>query len=607
MGNNISLQKEPEDQETVQGTSYVQVSSEPPGVLQNGHVEIQPVQTDPSANGDAVDARVSVVQDNVAVSSQKTMEISSVSEATGNNLGNEAKTAPPAAKSRFAFAFSRPVPGRTGEQATNSSVESATLDVSSEAPQANKASTERVGLPATAVPEDAQDKNLSQVPLTEIELTAPAKAEDATLPKPKELTLFDRLFRVEKGKDKSKAQEQSQVEEQVEQPVIVVTAEDTAGLQSTPDHVLQRKDVIDECKQSALQQDSAGVNSQASENLAQEEVKPESVKTVSGTDNSVMSFFKTLVSPSKADSKADSEDKGSQTGQGGQLSEKTAADALVKSSKKKKPDSPRLGHSTFSKLFRHKAKKDAQQTANTKSTENLDTTTVVKSETSIPPSQEIPTTKQNTKAPEPVTQQPATAAVVITNETPKEITKERSSSTPTPLSKFFWKKTPTDDIEVINTERIEASPEVPAKEETKTPEAAETKSKVDEKPTKTNLRKFFKLTLDFTDRPFTQAENKEPVGEKTQESSTEKLSMQKGNPQETSRNQREDQQNSREQETAETNSLQNGGDAAKESTPKRAEKRQSLGGFFKGLSPKRMLDAEVQTDPVSIVSVVKPK
>uniref|UniRef100_A0A8D2Q502 Breast carcinoma-amplified sequence 1 n=1 Tax=Varanus komodoensis TaxID=61221 RepID=A0A8D2Q502_VARKO len=356
-----------------------------------------------------VDARVSVVQDNVAVSSQKTMEISSVSEATGNNLGNEAKTAPPAAKSRFAFAFSRPVPGRTGEQATNSSVESATLDVSSEAPQANKASTERVGLPATAVPEDAQDKNLSQVPLTEIELTAPAKAEDATLPKPKELTLFDRLFRVEKGKDKSKAQEQSQVEEQVEQPVIVVTAEDTAGLQSTPDHVLQRK-----------------------------------------------------------------------------------------------------------------------------STENLDTTTVVKSETSIPPSQEIPTTKQNTKAPEPVTQQPATAAVVITNETPKEITKERSSSTPTPLSKFFWKKV-------------------------------------------------------HEDRPFTQAENKEPVGEKTQESSTEKLSMQKGNPQETSRNQREDQQNSREQETAETNSLQNGGDAAKESTPKRAEKRQSLGGFFKGLVLKRML------------------
>lgn len=41
---------------------------------------------------------------------------------------------------------------------------------------------------------------------------------------------------------------------------------------------------------------------------------------------------------------------------------------------------------------------------------------------------------------------------------------------------------------------------------------------------------------------------------------------------------------------------------------KRPEKRrQSLGGFFKGLGPKRMLDAQVQTDPVSIGPVVKSK
>ncbi|KAK7814193.1 hypothetical protein U0070_000509, partial [Myodes glareolus] len=51
----------------------------------------------------------------------------------------------------------------------------------------------------------------------------------------------------------------------------------------------------------------------------------------------------------------------------------------------------------------------------------------------------------------------------------------------------------------------------------------------------------------------------------------------------------------------EASALQNG-----EQTQKKSEKRrQSLGGFLKGLGPKRMLDAQVQTDPVSIGPVGK--
>nr|XP_034979066.1 breast carcinoma-amplified sequence 1 isoform X2 [Zootoca vivipara] len=609
MGNTMSMQREPEDDEPVYITAYSKVSSEPPDNFKNGPVTIPTVHTVPSANGDAVDARVSVVQDNVAVSSQKTMELSSSSEASGNNIGKEAKAAPPAAKSRFVFAFSRPVPGRTEEKAANASAGSAQLDVSSEAPQANKALSENVDLPAAAATEDASDKNLREESLSEIELTAPGKAEeeDVALSKPKELSFFDRLFKVERVKDKIKAQDQSQGEVKEENPGVIITAEGTAGLQSTPENVLQGKDVIDECNQNTLQPDSAGGNCLAAEDLAQGDVKPEKVKTAAGTDynNSdsvIMSFFKTLVSPSKADSKGDTEDKGSQTGLGGQLSEKTAADSHVKGTKKKKPDSPRLGHSTFSKLFRHKAKKDPQQAENTKIVEQPVITATVTSETNVTPPQESPATKQNTRAPDPPVPQPATATVVVTNETPKEIiiTKERSSSTPTPLSKFFRKKTPTDDIEVINTERIEASPQSPAKVESRSQEVAEVKSKGDEKPSKTkDLRKLFKLTLDFKDRPLTQAENREPVAERSQESSTEN---QQGNKQEA-----KDQPDSTEQQTAETDSLQNGGEAAKENTPKRIEKRQSFGGFFKGLSPKRMSDAEVQTDPVSIVPFVKPK
>lgn len=58
-------------------------------------------------------------------------------------------------------------------------------------------------------------------------------------------------------------------------------------------------------------------------------------------------------------------------------------------------------------------------------------------------------------------------------------------------------QTPTDDIEVIHTERVEAPPETPPKDDSKSQEAAEVKSKGNEKPSKTNLRKFFKLVRTF--------------------------------------------------------------------------------------------------------------
>ncbi|XP_034288921.1 breast carcinoma-amplified sequence 1 isoform X2 [Pantherophis guttatus] len=579
MGNTQFTPKDPEDQEPATKATYSQVSSEPPDSLKNGPVIIQPVQTELSANSDTVDARVTVGLDNAAVSSQKTMEISSNSEASGNNLGKEAKPIPPAAKSRFAFAFSRSVPGRTEAQATNSSLGSAQLDVSSEAAQANKASSENGELSVAAATEKASDKNLSEASHSEIELSAPAKEEDVPLPKSKELTFLDRLFKSEKGRPKSRQQEQNQQEVTDSCPGVGIPSEEPAGLKSTSDHESQGKDLVDERNQTSLQQDIAVSNCLASEDLAQEERKTEDTNTATKTDNNIMSFFKTLVSPSKADSKCETEDK---------------------------------------------AKKDVPQTANTKPTEQpVPVVPVTKPETNVPPAQEIPAVKPIVIPPEAPVQQPAPAVVVVTNEAPKEITKERSSSTPTPLSKFFWKKTPTDDIEVINTERIEASPEVPVKDERRSQEIAETKSKGEERPTKTNLRKFFKLsvrsdtgvtppeingsapdhqTLDFTDRPLTQAETRDSASKGSRKNSTDNLNKSQEISQKT-----KDPQESGQEEAAEIDSLQNGEDAAQQSPLKRMEKRQTLGAFFKGLSPKRMSDAGVQTDPVSIVSIVKPK
>ncbi|NWS54263.1 BCAS1 protein, partial [Chunga burmeisteri] len=554
-----------------------------------------------------VDAEASVARDNVAVSSPKTMEEQSpVPDAGGQSLGSAARRALPSAKSRSVFAFSWSVPGRTEDPATASSVGSAKLDVSSEAPGVNKAPSDSAEVPAAAAREEGTHKNLTQAPLAaslhDIDLAASVtpEGEDAAASKPKQVTFFDRLFKLEKGKERSKTQIDTQEKRQTSDlPDGCITAKEAAGLQSAS------SSEIDDCNQKDLQQDSAGVNGITAEQPEKAEVKQDNPQPAAAGDNSVMSFLKTLVSPSKAEAKSDSEDKGlkAEKGHGGQPAPKTAAESQTKGAKKKKAESPKLGHSTFSKLFRHKAAKETQQTTNTKSAEQQPVTSV-KSDKNVPSSQEPQTTKQSTKAPEPAAPQQAAAS-----EAPKEVTKEKASSTPMPLSKLFWKKNASEAAEIVSNEKADISSEAvaPDKDDTQTPEAAEVKPRREESKTpKANLRKFFKLTLNSTERPVAPAES-EPVGQKSKESSKDKkstveLSKQKGSKQET-----REQPDSREQQAAETDSIQNGGDASKEPSFKKTEKRQSLGGFFKGLGSKRMSDAEVQTDPVSILPAGKSK
>ncbi|NXF48634.1 BCAS1 protein, partial [Oceanites oceanicus] len=548
-----------------------------------------------------VDAKASVAQDNAAVSSPETMEQSPVPDAGGQSLGSAARRALPSAKSRSVFAFSWSVPGRTEGPATDSSVGSAKLDVSSEAPGVNKAPSDSAEVPAAAAREEGAHKNLTQAPpaasLTDIDLTASVtpEGEDAATSKPKQVTFFDRVFKLEKGKERSKTQIDTQEERQASDPPDGrITAKEAAGLQSTSNSE------IDDCNQKDLQQDSAGVNNLTAEQPEKAEVKQDNPQPAAAVDNSVMSFLKTLYSTSNAVVQ-----KGSKVekGHGGQPAPKTAAESQTKGPKKKKAESPKLGHSTFSKLFRHKVCMKLEQEQNPEHTEQQPVTSV-KSDKNVPSSQELQTTKQNTKAPEPAAQQQAAAT-----EAPKEVTKEKASSTPMPLSKLFWKKNTLEEAEIVSNEKADPSLEAvaPDKDESKSPEAAEVKPRREESKTpKANLRKFFKLTLNSTERPVAPAES-EPVGQKSKESSKDKkstveLGKQKGSKQET-----REQPDSREQRAAETDSIQNGGDASKEPSFKKTEKRQSLGGFFKGLGSKRMSDAEVQTDPVSILPAGKSK
>ncbi|XP_008944016.1 PREDICTED: breast carcinoma-amplified sequence 1, partial [Merops nubicus] len=495
MGNTMSTPEEGEEDNACTVKSY-QALSECPDSIKNGSVAF--VQTHSPATSNEVDAKASVARDNVAVSSPKTMEQSPGAEAGGQSLGSAARRALPSARARSVFAFAWAVPGRTGDPATDSSLASAKLDVSSEAPDANKAASESPEVPAAAAPEEGAHKNLSRAPPAAAPrgsaLTAPAtpEGEDAATSKPKQVTFFDRIFKLEKGSEGRKAQTDSQEERRAsELPDGSIPVKEAAGLQTTSNSVPQGKE-IDDCNQKDLRQGSAGVNRLAAEGPEKAEVKGESPAPAAAADNSVMSFLKTLVSPSKAEAKSDSEDKGSKAekGHGGQPAPKTAAESQTKGAKKKKAESPKLGHSTFSKLFRHKAAKETQQTTNTKSTEQQPVTSV-KSDKNVPSSQEPQTSKPNTKAPEPAAQQQVPAS-----EVPKEATKEKASSTPMPLSKLFWKKNASDEAEIISNEKADASLEAvtPDKEERKSPEVAEVKPRREESKTpKANLRKFFKL------------------------------------------------------------------------------------------------------------------
>ncbi|NXO71806.1 BCAS1 protein, partial [Phainopepla nitens] len=471
--------------------------------------------------------------------------------------GSAASRAVPAARPRSLLAFPWAVPARAEEPA-------APADAALDATPLNKALSEGTEEPAAAAPSEGSHKNPGQAPLRDVELAGTPEGQDVAAPKGKQVTLFDRIFKLEKDKGRTRGDPQ-----EGRQGSDVPNGGIAAG---APNGVPLGK--ANECTQRELGQDSAGDQGLAAAAPGRAQVEQDSPQAAAG-QGSVMSFLKTLVSPSKAEAKSDSEDKGSKAekGPGGQPGPKAAAESPSKGAKKKKAESPKLGHSTFSKLFRHKAAKETQQTTNTKSPEQPPVP-CVKADRNVPPSQEPPA-KQNPKAPEP-----AAAPQGGSGDTPREATKDKGSATPLPLSKLFWKKNSSEEAEPVSNEKAEAAPEAaaaPGRDESKSAESAELKPRAAESKTpKANLRKFFKLTLNATEKPLAPSES-DPGGQRSKEGSKDKkatveLGRQKGR----------EQPEPREQPAADPDSIHNGGDA-KEPSYKKTEKRQSLGGFFKGL------------------------
>ncbi|XP_027414034.1 breast carcinoma-amplified sequence 1 isoform X9 [Bos indicus x Bos taurus] len=532
MGNQMSVPQRVEDQENdPEADTHKVTSGDACG--QNGLPVITSART--VQLYDEVDLGISMQEDNVAASSPKTMETSAAAEANGESLGKDAKPQAPAAKSRFFLTLSRPVPGRTGDQATDSSSGSVRLDVSSDKAPGNKDPSEPMALPVAAAPGHGPDKTPGQTPAQAEGLPAtpgpehpPSESGAAAPAKPKDSSFFDKLFKLDKGRDKAPVDLPLEAES-TEHPH---PAAEAPGLSKQSEDGPAERDLVD--GKGKAGQEVPTVSCSVPGDPEQLEIAKEDAQA---ENSSIMSFFKTLVSPHKAETKKDPEDTASkgESVSDGQAGQKTS-EVQAKGAKKKHLHSPRLGLA-FRKFFRHKGE-----------------------EKSAAPSANLKSDKANVTL-----QEPQGAAK---NSTPTETAKEKGGPSSLPLGKLFWKKSVKEDSVPTGaeentsdpTEKVVAPPQPEAA-------AAAAGQKGKEGPSKDK-----KAAAETNKQKGNRQEAKEPA-----------LGV--------------------EPAAAEANSLPNG-----DKPQKRPEKRrQSLGGFFKGLGPKRMLDAQVQTDPVSIGPAGKSK
>ncbi|XP_008994391.3 breast carcinoma-amplified sequence 1 isoform X1 [Callithrix jacchus] len=629
MGNQMSVPQKAEDQENEPEVETYKENARIP----NGVPAV--VSTHTVQHFEEVDLGISVKMDNVATSSPETMEMSAGADANGKNLGNEAKPEAPAAKSRFFLTLSRPVPGRTGDQATDSSLGSVRLDVSSNKAPANKDPSESWTLPVAAGPGQDTDKTPGNAPAQDKVLCA--AGDPTVLPpeaggaggeapsKPKDCSFFDKFFKLDKGQEKAPGDSQQEAKRAEHQEKV----DETPGLSGQSDDVPARKDIVDSKEKEGQEVETANCSVPGDpEGL---EIAKDDFQTTATAENTnpIMSFFKTLVSPNKAETKKDPEDTASKAESvcDGQAGQKTS-EIQARGSKKKHLHSPRLGLA-FRKFFKHKgAEKSPTTSADLKSDKASFT------------SQETQGAAKNSKGCNPS----GHTQSVTTPETVKESTKEKSGPTSLPLSKLFWKKSVKEDtvptgaeenvvcespVEIVKSEEVESALQtVDLSKGDATPEPTEVKLKREESKPRTSLMALLRQmsvkgdggithseeingkdsscqTSDSTEKTATQPEP-EPTGtaQKGKDSSSkDKKSAAEMNKQKSNKQEAKEPAQCTEQATVDMNSLQNG-----DKLQKRAEKRQqSLGGFFKGLGPKRMLDAQVQTDPVSIGPVGKSK
>ncbi|KAM8775931.1 breast carcinoma-amplified sequence 1 isoform 2-T4 [Rhynchonycteris naso] len=586
MGNKMSAPQRVEDQEN---DSETDTYKEAPkwDYAQNGRAVM--VSTHSVQLYDEVDLGIRVKEDTVATSSPKTMESCTGAGADGQNLGKEAKPEAPAAKSRFFLTLSRPVPGRTGDPTVDSSTAPVRLAVSSRGALGNKGPSDSMALPLAAAQGHDPDKTAGQTPAFKHEGSSatwgltplPPESGGAAPSKPKDPSFFNKLFKLDKGQEKAPAGSQQEARSLEHQD----QAHDIPGFPGQSYDVPAERDIV-EGKEKGQEITAASCSLPEELEIAKEDPQ---TTDITENNNSIMSFFKTLVSPNKAETKKDLEDRGA---------EKSPATSADKAN-------------------------------------------FVSRETQV--AAKNPTCTDTAKE--------------------GEGGKPKGAPPSLPLSKLFWKKSVKEDsvptsaeenvvcespVEVVKSEEVDSALQtVDLNDEGDTPpEPAEAKLKREErKPPRTSLMAFLRQMSVKGDGGITHSEEVNGKDSSYQTSNSPEKANPPPEPEPAGAGQKGKEGSSKDRKaTAETNKQRsNNKQEAKEPAPcacarasagagagvaagaepaaveanalqngnkpqKRPEKRrQSLGGFFKGLGPKRMLDAQVQTDPVSIGPVGKSK
>ncbi|XP_036018589.1 breast carcinoma-amplified sequence 1 homolog isoform X3 [Mus musculus] len=610
MGNQMSVPLRPGDQEHDPGADTCKVTSDNECV-QNGNPVV--LSTRVIQHYEEVDLGISSSKDNVATSSPKTMEAQAVGDASGKNLGKEAKTKAPAARSHFFLTLSRPVPGRPGDQGTDSSAASGRFDVSPSAAPENKDPSEHGALPVAAAPGQAPDKTpgcpeakQQTLPATGPLAPSPPESQAEAPAQDKDFGFLNRFFKLDKGRESAPVNSQPKEAKGSEDPEQATEAPAVPG---NPHGVSAGEDIVDS-EQRGQDVDTLSYSVPGDPEVPGTTKEDPQVVDTTENSSSIMSFFKTLVSPNKTETKKDPEDTATKADSvcDGHAAGQKMSETQAKS-KKKRLDSPRLGLS-FRKLFRHK------------DTENSPTTSAnLKSDKANFTPQETRGKTKATKScsPPPPPPEPTSEG--------RDSGKEKAGPTSLPLGKLFWKKSVKEDtlstgaeenavcespVETVRLEEVESSLQTVDLSEETQPEPTDVKVKEESKPRKTPLMAFLRQMTSNSVEKTPSPPEPEPAGtaqkNKETSSSKDKKSVDKKSATENSK-QKNGKQEVREPApcvqppTVEANAMQTG-----DKTPKKSEKRrQSLGGFLKGLGPKRMSDAQVQTDPVSIGPVGKSK
>ncbi|XP_070275839.1 breast carcinoma-amplified sequence 1 isoform X2 [Myotis yumanensis] len=576
MGNQMSVHQRAEEQENDSETDAHEVASKR-DCVHNGTPVM--VSTYTVQLYEEVDLGISVQEDSAAASSPKTVETSAVAGAGGKNLGKEAKPRAPAAKSHFFLPLSRSVPGRAGDRGEDSSEPPRAPgrpDVSSAGGLGDKGASDSMALRPAAARGPGPDKTPG-LAATRGPAPRPPESGGAAPSKPKDAGFFNKLFKLDKGQEQAPTVGH-------QEPECTAREDQAFDIPSCPgpahDVPAERDIVAGQDKG----QEVTPVSCSLPRDPEELEIAKEDPQTTAITEdnNPIMSFFKTLVSPNKAETKKDLEDTG--------------------------------------------AEKSPATSADLKS----DKATFVPQETQGAAKNPTPT------------------------ETAKEGAKQKGGPSPLPLGKLFWKKSVKEEpvptgaeenvvcespVEVRRSQEVDSALQtVDLNEEAEaTPATPEGKLKREErKPPTNSLMAFLRQMSVKGDGGTTHSEdiNGKDCSYQTSHSAQKATTPPEPQPQPAGASLKGKEGSAKDKKMAasESNKQRNNKQEAKEPAPcacaepavaavaqanalqngdrpqRRREKRsQSFRGFFKGLGPKRMLDAQVQTDPVSIGPVGKSK